>query len=217
MRKINRRSLPHLIDCAVGWLYGCYYTAWARVFARWWGVKVEAGCRFYGLPMLRRLPASTIHIGRDCVFRSAPWSSLAGISRRCILATVGEHAQIRVGEGCGLSGAVISAATEIILGRRVMVGANSTITDTDWHPLDPIARAAGMPGATAAVRIEDDVWLGFNVLVLKGVTIGEGTTVAANSVVVNSLPAGVMAAGAPARVIRVIGSPQKESTREAAQ
>ena len=57
-------------------------------------------------------------------------------------------------------------------------------------------------GGSSAVVVEDDVWLGMNVVVLKGCRIGKGTVVAANSVVTRSLPAGVIAAGVPARVIR---------------
>ena len=109
-----------------------------------------------------------------------------------------------MGDDCGLSGAVIGAAERIVLGDRVMVGANATITDTDWHPLDPEARSGGGLGDSAPIVIEDDVWIGLNVTVLKGVTIGKGTTVAANSVVVQSLPPGALAAGAPARPVKTI-------------
>jgi acetyltransferase-like isoleucine patch superfamily enzyme len=50
--------------------------------------------------------------------------------------------------------------------------------------------------------IENNVWLGMNSTVLKGVTIGEGTLVAANSLVEKSVPSNVLAAGIPARIIR---------------
>ncbi len=80
-----------------------------------------------------------------------------------------------------------------------MVGANSCIYDTDWHPVDPARRATGEAGASIPVIIEDDVWLGANVVVLKGVTIGAGSIIAANSVVTKSIPPGVVAGGTPAR------------------
>lgn len=204
MRPINRSSLPHLVDCAIFWIRGRFHTAWVIVLARWWGIQIGAGCRFYGLPIFRRLPDSSIRIGQGCQFRSSQRSNFAGISRRCSIATVGEQAYIEIGDDCGFSGTVIGAASKIILGKRVMAGANSTITDTDWHPLDPAARAAGAAGPCAPIQIGDDVWLGMHVTVLKGVTIGAGTMVAANSVVVNSLPPGVVAAGIPARVIKQI-------------
>ena len=83
-----------------------------------------------------------------------------------------------------------------------MCGANVTITDTDWHAIDWRDRLAGKPGETAPIVIDDDVWLGMNAVVLKGVTIGRGTVVGAGSIVSRSLPEGVIAAGQPAVVIR---------------
>ena len=84
--------------------------------------------------------------------------------------------------------------------------ANVAIMDTDWHSLDAEQRQAGTAGpAPTPVLIEDDVWLGMNVTVLKGVSIGARTVVAAGSVVTRSLPADVIAAGQPARVVRAVG------------
>jgi len=83
-----------------------------------------------------------------------------------------------------------------------MCGANVTITDTDWHAIDFRDRFAGRPGDTAPVVIGEDVWLGMNVTVLKGVRVGNRTVVAANSIVTRSLPAEVVAAGQPATVVR---------------
>jgi acetyltransferase-like isoleucine patch superfamily enzyme len=104
-----------------------------------------------------------------------------------------------MGMGCGFSGTVISCAKRIVLGRNVRCGANTLITDTDWHWDDPRS------GADEPVTIEDNVWLGVNVTILKGVTIGAGTLVGAGSVVTRSLPSHVVAAGVPARVIRSAG------------
>ena len=67
----------------------------------------------------------------------------------------------------GNSGAVIGAAKKIIIGNNVKIGANSVITDTDWHHED------SRSGKDAEVRIGDNVWLGYGTVVLKGVTIGE--------------------------------------------
>ena len=97
---------------------------------------------------------------------------------------------------------MISAADSITIGNRVLCGANCTIVDTDRHPIDPVARAENKVADSAAIIIEDDAWLCMNVVVLKGVTIGQGTTVAANSVVTKSLPGNVIAAGVPAQVIK---------------
>jgi acetyltransferase-like isoleucine patch superfamily enzyme len=103
----------------------------------------------------------------------------------------------------GLTAAVICAADEIVIGDNVLCGSNVTIVDADWHGLDPAARLGGT-GKTAPVHIEDDVFLGLGVIVLKGVTIGRGSVVGAGSVVTQSIPAGCVAAGNPARVIRPV-------------
>ena len=202
MQRINRDSLPHLTACLAGICKSLVHTAMARSSARWWGIELGEGCRFYGLPLFRRLPGSQIRVGRNCEFRSAIWSNQVGLNRRCTVATLSRVALIELGEGCGFSSTAISAARSVRIGKRVMCGANVAITDTDWHSLDPEERQAGIVGPTRPVLIEDDVWLGMNVTVLKGVTIGARTVVASGSVVSRSLPADVIAAGQPARVIR---------------
>jgi maltose O-acetyltransferase len=72
---------------------------------------------------------------------------------------------------------------------------------TAAHPLDPQERSAGLEFGKP-IRIGDRVWLGAGVLVCPGVTIGEGVTVGAGSVVTRDLPARVVAAGNPCRVLR---------------
>ena len=127
-----------------------------------------------------------------------------GINRPCIISTLNSGARVSVGNRCGFSGTVIAAAESIAIGDRVLCGANVTITDTDWHAIDPGRRSAGESGRSAAVVIENDVWIGMNVTVLKGVTIGAGTVIGAGSVVTHSLPSGVVAAGQPALPLRRI-------------
>jgi acetyltransferase-like isoleucine patch superfamily enzyme len=121
---------------------------------------------------------------------------MIGINHPCIISTLKEGARIEIGANCGFSGTVISSAVTIVIGDNVRCGANTIITDTDWHTDDP------RTGPDAPVLIGKDVWLGINVSVLKGVTIGERTLVAAGSIVTKSLPAGVIAAGQPAKVLR---------------
>jgi len=75
--------------------------------------------------------------------------------------------------------------------------------DTDFHPLDAaLRRLEPSRGATRPVVIEDDVFIGVNCLILKGVTIRRGSVIGAGSVVTGSVPPHVVAAGNPARVVR---------------
>jgi carbonic anhydrase/acetyltransferase-like protein (isoleucine patch superfamily) len=202
MRPINRDTLPHLVSTALNIARERRDTVLSQLLAWWWGIDLGSGCRFYGLPTFRRIPSSSILIGKGCAFRSAPWSNQVGLNRACMLSTLREGAEIAIGESSGFSGTVIGAAERIAIGPRVLVGGNCTITDTDWHPIDAAARMTDAPAKSAPVVIEADVFLSMNVTVLKGVTIGEGTVVAANSVVSRSLPAGVIAGGAPANVLK---------------
>lgn len=198
LRRINRDSLPHLFDSFWGMFRMRIDTFGGRLAARWWGVRLGPACLFFGRPYFRRYPGSRIAIGDKCRFRSSPTSNLIGINRPCIISTLIEGAEIEIGPNCGFSGTVISSAARIVFGENVRCGANTLITDTDWHTDDP------RTGPNEPVVIESGVWLGVNVTVLKGVTIGKNTVVAAGSMVTKSLPAGVVAVGVPAKVLRKI-------------
>lgn len=180
-----------------------YYRKRAELSAAYWGVELGQDCSFFGPTLFNRTGHSRIVIGSGCVFRSARWSNEMGVNRPCMLSTSAPHAQLTIGKGCRLSGTVIAAATSVVLGKNVLCGANVTIMDTDAH--DPEAPTQGRAGH-APVVIEDGVWLGLGVVVLKGVTIGRGSVVAAGSIVTRSLPPGVIAAGQPAAVVRRLGA-----------
>jgi acetyltransferase-like isoleucine patch superfamily enzyme len=196
MRKIDRDSLPHMVDCAGRIASQQWYTFWARVAACWWGVRLGSDCSFFGRARFLRHPRSRISIGAGCRFRSSHASNLIGVNRPCIISTLIEGAEIEIGPNCGFSGTVVSSAVRIVLGENVRCGANTLITDTDWHMDDPRS------GSNMPIAIENGVWLGANATVLKGVTIGRDTVVAAGSMVTKSLPSGVVAAGVPAKILR---------------
>jgi acetyltransferase-like isoleucine patch superfamily enzyme len=166
----------------------------------WRGVRLGRGCRFYGRTLFRRAPGSRLEVGDQCEFRSAHWSNPAGVSRPCMLNTAGADSRLVIGAHCGLSGTVLTAVESVEFGDRVLCGTNVTIIDSDFHALS--RRSSDAAVETAPIYKGDDVWLGVNVIVLKGVTIGEGSVIAAGSVVVDSLPLHVLAGGYPAKVLR---------------
>ena len=77
---------------------------------------------------------------------------------------------------------------------------------TATHPLDAAARVAG-PELAFPIHIGSRVWIGGGTIVRPGMTIGDDTTIGAGSVVTKPIPAGVVAAGNPCRVIRSLTSP----------
>lgn len=88
----------------------------------------------------------------------------------------------------------------VTIGDNVLIGPNVNIYSAN-HPIDPEIRRKGLENAKP-VLIEDDVWIGGNVTICPGVTIGSRTTIGAGSVVTKAIPSDVVAAGNPAKVIK---------------
>jgi len=98
--------------------------------------------------------------------------------------------------------------TDIYIGDNTMIGPNCVIA-TAGHPIHPDLRQNGGQ-YNIPVHIGKNCWLGASVIVLPGVTIGDNTVVGAGSVVTKDLPANVVAAGNPCRVLRPIGERDRE-------
>ena len=164
------------------------------------GLKIGRNCKFTGVPYLRPKPGSRIVIGNNCSFNSSKNSNLIGINRKCMISTLNEKASIFIEDNCGFSGTVIAADVKIIIKSGTRCGANALITDTDWHLDDTRA------GKPKPIIIEENVWLGEGVKVLKGVTIGKNSVIGAGSVVTKSIPDNVIAAGNPCKIIKQINN-----------
>lgn len=108
-----------------------------------------------------------------------------------------EGAQLNLGSGYVNRDVKIRCFEKISIGKKVAISENVTIWDTDAHRI--IGKEDQM---TQPITIGDNVWIGNNVTILKGVTIGDGAIIAAGSVVNKSIPAGCLAAGVPAKVIK---------------
>ncbi len=128
------------------------------------------------------------------------------IERGCWFALYPETATMRIGEGTIINlGCMVAAAERIEIGAHCMFANHCFVTDADHRfedPDQPITYQGMNP--KGPVVIGDNCWFGANVVVTGGVTIGERTVVGANSVVTHDLPPGVIAAGAPAKVLKEI-------------
>ncbi len=179
---------------------------WLILPFAWWrlrGLTIGGGWRCYGLPIIQRHRRSEIRVGRRLALRSSAASNPLGPNRPVIISTRRAGASITIGDDFGMTGGSLVCEQRINIGDRVWVGANAIITDTDFHPLDPEQRQTQPSAAnTAPVTIADDVFVGMNALVLKGVTIGAGSVVAAGCVVARDVPPRSVVAGNPARVVR---------------
>ena len=102
----------------------------------------------------------------------------------------------------------------VTIGNCVMCAPNVTISTTG-HPVHPYYRTRGAHFSLPIV-IEDNVWIGANVAIMPGVTIGKNSVIGAGSVVTRDIPANVVAFGTPCRVIRPITDADLETIRPGA-
>jgi len=117
--------------------------------------------------------------------------------------------RVRLGENVYVNfGLTLVDDVEVVIGDRVMIAPNVTISTTG-HPVHPELRRDGTQ-FSAPVVIEDDVWIGAGAILLPGVVVGAGSVVAAGAVVTASVPPLVVVGGVPARVLRAIGDEDRE-------
>jgi len=168
---------------------------WNRARIHWELAERQAFARWpiHG-NVLEALREGRLEIGPGTLFEPNVWI------------TAPAPARVRIGEGTFLNIGVMVAATALVeIGSHCMLANGCFVTDGNHRFDDP-----GMPvtwqGFTSKgpTRIGDNVWCGANVVVTSGVTIGERSVIGANSVVTTDIPAGSIAAGAPARVLRQI-------------
>jgi acetyltransferase-like isoleucine patch superfamily enzyme len=125
-----------------------------------------------------------------------------------------EQGLIEIGDYCYIANAALVCSERISIGRGVFIAGGVTIADSDFHPVQPAARLADTialsprgnrrnrpPIIARPVRIGDDVWIGYNAAILKGVTVGDGATIEPGAVVVEDVPPGARVAGNPAKII----------------
>ena len=130
--------------------------------------------------------------------------------------SLGQNGRATVGDFTLMNGALVMAEELIEIGSYCLISWNVGIADSDFHPIDPAQRRIDAlalapyykerpprpPIRTAPVRIADNVWIGMNAVILKGVTIGENAVVAAGSVVSKNVAANTVVAGNPAVVVK---------------
>ncbi len=154
----------------------------------------------YAFKRFRSHKDPALVIGHDCTMDGVHFA-------------LGEEAQLTIGDYCYFTNAVLLCELELVIGDYVMIGWNATIADTDFHPIAPAERIADAlacsplgggqprpPIARRAVVIEDDVWIGPNATILKGVRIGTGSFIEPGSLVVRDVPPRSHVIGNPAQI-----------------
>lgn len=180
-------------------------------------VLVRAWRRLHAVAHAFLLRLRGAHIGRKVYIDKDPQLyGIAGITigdnvnigRRARIETHRTErgqAQISIGSGTHIGNDFhAGAALRVLIGRNCQIASGTTILDHDHDFSNPFDAHIAREGVVAAPTvIEDSVFLGERVVVLKGVRIGNGCVVGANSVVASDLPPLTMAVGSPARAVRV--------------
>ena len=172
------------------------------LYCRLYGIQLGKSCRFWNRTVFFRQPGAQIGIGDHCIFRSDFSSNLIGVTHPCIISAHAPGTKIKIGNNCAFSGVSIGAMESVMIGNNVQVGANTVITDFDWHSLDPQDRDNPEKIKHRPVILEDNVWIGASCTILKGVTIGQNSVVGSGSIVTTSLPPDTICGGNPCKVLK---------------
>ena len=144
----------------------------------------------------------------------------SGSNIRGMLLVFGYGGKIEIGKNCYIGeNSKIWSGEHIVIGDNVLISHGVNVMDTNAHEIDHKLRADGYIGSlkygteylkgrveTKSIFIDDDVWVGFNSIIMKGVSIGKGAIIASGSVVTKNVDAFTMVGGNPSRVLKDLNS-----------
>lgn len=200
LRKISNDPRGYIVSKYISYknsIIAFYSTIKCRTIMTIKGVEYGRGSKFRGTTMFHRSPESIIKIGNNVTFNSSSRFNFRGINHKCILQT-SSKGRIIIGDGCGFSGVSIVSSIGVTLGKNVMCGTNVMIGDRNDHE-DKYPQFQ-----PEEINIGDNVWIGMNCVIMKGVSIGENSIIGANSLVTKDIPANCIAVGTPCKVIKYI-------------
>ena len=172
------------------WLDRITVQLWRRTKWRLGGALIGSGTR---IPDMWADWPHQVRIGKNCVLEpgirfkfDGPWEP---------------GPKIEVGDKTFLGTDVeFNVQGKVVIGSQCLVGAGCRFVDHD-HGIEAHTSMGDQPCETSPITLQDDVWLGANVVVLKGVTVCAGAVVGAGAVVRENMPSGEIWAGVPARKI----------------
>lgn len=181
------------------WLY--------RLQLRGLGVKYGTNCQIIGSCSIRTDRSSTVSWGNSLrIISSKLFNPLC--NNKPTVINVSKGATLKIGDECGMSSPTIWVRKCVIIGNHVNLGGGVLVLDTDAHSLNYLHRRNGAVDMQNRIDkeivIDDDVLIGANSIILKGVHIGARSVIGAGSVVTKDIPADCIAAGNPCKVIKRI-------------
>lgn len=160
--------------------------------------------RTKGKPLIQISKGGMLSIGKNFSMNNGKHGNAIGFVSPCVF-QVASGCKIAIGDNVGISQTAMIALADITIGDYVKIGGGTRIYTTDFHALDAQVRRTPqdkIDRKCQSVHIGNDVFIGGGCFILKGVTIGDRSIVAAGSVVCKSIPADEVWGGNPARFIR---------------
>jgi acetyltransferase-like isoleucine patch superfamily enzyme len=137
-----------------------------------------------------------IIVGRNVSFYAKPFPSSISVNKQAKL-WIGDNVFFNYGLDIGCT-------KSFRIGSNTIIGPMVNMIDSNFHPVDVDNRPQ-----SKGIVISDNVWIGRGAVILPGVTIGQNSVIASGSIVTRNIPANVLAAGTPAKVIREINVPNE--------
>lgn len=180
------------------------------------GVKFCRGAKVRGWPLIEPWPGATIVVEEGAILNSRNRGYHVNMHSPVKLLADRKGATIRIGARTRMHGVCVHATSSVTIGRNCLIAANTQIMDSSGHDLlleRPELRLESK-GSSSPVTIGDNVWIGSDCIILPGVTIGDGSVVAAGSVVTGNVPPRAVVGGVPARVIRQLSAEEQRQLSE---
>lgn len=170
-----------------------------RIYARARRATVHSSVIMNGRPLIRCARGAQLVLEKNVSIHTCPASNPVIGRSRSSLSAVAPGARLVLCENVGASGVCITAAKEVTIGARTIIGADVLITDTDFHLPDGHGGwRVALEETAAPVKIGSACFIGARAIILKGVTIGDGAVVGAGAVVSANVPPEHLATGNPA-------------------
>ena len=164
------------------------------------GITIGRSVKFKGTPILQNYGGEIIR-GNHSTLYSTAYGYFAHFTHRTRL-FVEDGGLIQIGDNVRINGSTLHAREKIVVGDGTLIAANTSIIDSNGHPLalaNPALRVT-CKDEPAPIIIGKNVWIGVNCVILKGVQLGDGCVVAAGTIVGKEIPPGSIAYGNPMKI-----------------
>lgn len=154
---------------------------------------------FYKSKIYNRVPGG-VSIGDSCTIGRTKKGYHAGMPFNTTLLNDGDNSHIKIGDNCRINGAYIHAQDFIEIGNNCVMASGINIIDSNAHQVHSLDRTVGRDNPRGII-IGNNVWVGLNVIILKGSTIGNNCVIAAGSIVKGTFPNNAIIQGNPAAIV----------------